>query len=328
EGYMDVIAVNQAGFENVVATLGTALTSEQARMIASYAKEVIIAFDSDEAGRTATNRAVTLLDEVGVKTRILNMTGAKDPDEYIKKFGRQRFQMLLDGANNVVEYQLSVIRAKYDLDAPDGKSAYLSAAAKYLSTVGSSIEREIYAGVLAKETGILKETILSNVETLVKRKFRKEKKKEWSNIQVSRDLYRDRTNPQRAVHLNVALAEEGILTFLYKNQDYYSYILQKIDENSFITDYNKEVFGIMLQKLHHNNSLTLMDFNPELSPDKLARFSGLLARQSDIQMTREALDDYIQVLQDYKYKTASSHASELTNEELLDVVQKLKEKKK
>ena len=328
EGYMDVIAVNQAGFENVVATLGTALTSEQARLISSYAKEVVIAYDSDGAGRTATNRAVGLLDEVGVQTKILNMTGAKDPDEYIKKFGVQRFKMLLDGANNVTEYQLSVIKAKYDISLSEGQAAYLTEASKYLATVQSPIEREIYAGVLSKETGVLKETIFSNIESLLKRKERREKKKQWSDIQVGRNQPVDRQNPQRAANLQVALAEEGIIAFLYKNQDHLSYILQKITPDAFVTDCNREIFGIMLQKLQNNNGISLIDFNPELSGEKIARFSGILARQSEMQLSREALDDYIETLLDYQYKKAMNRAGDLSDAELLEVVDKLREKKK
>ncbi len=328
EGYMDVIAVNQAGFENVVATLGTALTSEQARLISSYAKEVVIAYDSDGAGRTATNRAVGLLDEVGVQTKILNMKGAKDPDEYIKKFGTQRFKMLLDGANNVTEYQLSVIKAKYDISLSEGQAAYLTEASKFLATVQSPIEREIYAGVLSKETGVLKETILSNIESLLKRKERREKKKQWSDIQVGRNQPVDRQNPQRAANLQVALAEEGIIAFLYKNQDHLGYILQKITPDAFVTDCNREIFGIMLQKLQNNNGISLIDFNPELSGEKIARFSGILARQSEMQLSREALDDYIETLLDYQYKKAMNRAGDLSDAELLEVVDKLREKKK
>ncbi len=328
EGYMDVIAVNQAGFENVVATLGTALTSEQARLISSYAKEVVIAYDSDGAGRTATNRAVGLLDEVGVQTKILNMKGAKDPDEYIKKFGTQRFKMLLDGANNVTEYQLSVIKAKYDISLSEGQAAYLTEASKFLATVQSPIEREIYAGVLSKETGVLKETILSNIESLLKRRERREKKKQWSDIQVGRNQPVDRQNPQRAANLQVALAEEGIIAFLYKNQDHLSYILQKITPDAFVTDCNREIFGIMLQKLQNNNGISLIDFNPELSGEKIARFSGILAQQSEMQLSREALDDYIETLLDYQYKKAMNHAGDLSDAELLEVVDKLREKKK
>lgn len=328
EGYMDVIAVNQAGFENVVATLGTALTPEQARLISSYAKEVIIAYDSDGAGRTATNRAVGLLDEVGVQTKILNMKGAKDPDEYIKKFGAQRFKLLLDGANNVTEYQLSVIKGKYDLSLPEGQAAYLNEAVKYLSTVQSPIEREIYAGVLAKETGILKETILTNIASLLKRKDRRERKKQWSDIQAGRNGTIDRINPQRAANLQVALAEEGIIAFLYKNQDYLDYVLQRITPEDFVTECNREIFGIMLQKLQNNNGISLIDCNPELSGEKIARFSGILARQSEMQLSREALDDYIRTLLDYQDKKAVDHAGDLSEDELLQVVDKLREKKK
>ena len=328
EGYMDVIAVNQAGFENVVATLGTALTSEQARLISSYAKEVIIAYDSDEAGRTATNRAVGLLDEAGVQTKILDMKGAKDPDEYIKNFGVQRFKMLLEGAGNVVEYQLSVIKSKYDVSLAEGQTAYLTEASKYLATVQNPIEREIYAGVLAKEIGVLKETVLSNINSIVKRRENREKKKQWTDIQLGRDKPADRLNPKRAVNLQEALAEEGIIAFLYKNQDYLDYISAKISPENFVTELNREIFGIMLNKLQNNTSVTLMDFNPELSQDKLAKLSGILAQQSEIKITKEALDDYIEILLDYKYKNVANNAGDLTDEELLRVAQRLREKKK
>lgn len=328
EGYMDVIAINQAGFENVVATLGTALTSEQARLISSYAKEVVIAYDSDEAGRVATNRAVSLLDEVGISTKILDMKGAKDPDEYIKKFGVQRFKMLLDGAGNVVEYQLSVIKKKYDVSIAEGQAGYLSEAVKYLSTVQSPIEREIYAGVLSKETGVLKETVLSNISSAFKRRENREKKKQWSNIQMGKDKLFDRTNPQRTAHLQIAMAEEGIIAFLYKHQDYREYVLNKISPEDFITDLNREIFSILLNKLQNNLTVTLMDFNPELSSEKLAKLSGILASYSDIQMLEKALNDYIGIILDHKDKNAMNKVDELTDEELRLLAERLREKKK
>jgi len=328
EGYMDVIAMNQAGFENAVATLGTALTSEQARLISSYAKEVIIAYDSDGAGRTATNRAVALFDEVGIKTKILDMKGAKDPDEYIKKFGVQRFKMLLDGSRNVNDYQLSVIKSKYDISLPEGQAAYLSDASKYLATVESPIEREIYAGVVAKETGVLKETVLSNVSSLVKRRENREKKKAWTDIQIGRDKPVDRSNPQRTVNLQAALAEEGIIAYLYKHQDSRDYIMSRITEEDFITDLNREIFGIMLKKMQNNESVSLMDFNPELSQEKLAKLSGILANHSDINISGEALNDYLNILMEHKYKKDFSRAGELSDDELLALADRLRDKKK
>ncbi len=326
EGYMDVIAVNQAGFENVVATLGTALTSEQARIIAGYAKEVVIAYDSDGPGRKATDRAVSLLEEVGVACKILRMSGAKDPDEYIKKFGAQRFKLLLDDAGNVTAYQLSVIRSRYDLGTPEGKSGYLTEAVKYLATLKNSVEREVYAGELAAQTGILRETVLTNLEQAVKRNYRREKKREWADIESQKALYGDRVNPQRAANLGASRAEEGILAYLFRNPDHLRAILGKIDENAFVTDFNRELFRIMVEKLQNNNGVALSDFTGELAPEQLARLTAIV--NQEIPMAESALDDYVRTLQEYQYRNASRHAAELSDDELLNMVDRIRRQKK
>ena len=326
EGYMDVIAVNQAGFENVVATLGTALTPEQARLIAGYAKEVIIAYDSDGAGRKATDRAVGLLEEAGVSAKILQMRGAKDPDEYIKKFGAQRFKLLLDGAGNVTAYRLGDIRSRYDLETPEGRSGYLTEALKYLATLKSPVEREVYAGELASQTGILRETVLSNLEWEVKKNFRREKKKEWQDIASSRELYGDRVNPQRASNLSASLAEEGIIAFLFKNPDYLSRILEKTGEEQFVTDFNRKLFHSLVEKLRLNGGAALSDFAGELSPEEMGRLSAIVNR--DFPMTEQVLEDYIRGLEDAKRRNISQKAGELSEDELLAAVRELQRKKR
>ena len=326
EGYMDVIAVNQAGFENVVATLGTALTPEQARLIAGYAKEVIIAYDSDGAGRKATDRAVGLLEEAGVSAKILQLRGAKDPDEYIKKFGTQRFKLLLDGAGNVTAYRLGDIRSRYDLETPEGRSGYLTEALKYLATLKSPVEREVYAGELASQTGILRETVLSNLEWEVKKNFRREKKKEWQDIASSRELYGDRVNPQRASNLSASLAEEGIIAFLFKNPDYLSRILEKTGEEQFVTDFNRKLFHSLVEKLRLNGGAALSDFAGELSPEEMGRLSAIVNR--DFPMTEQVLEDYIRGLEDAKRRNISQKAGELSEDELLAAVRELQRKKR
>ena len=326
EGYMDVIAVNQAGFENVVATLGTALTPEQARLIAGYAKEVIIAYDSDGAGRKATDRAVGLLEEAGVSAKILQMRGAKDPDEYIKKFGAQRFKLLLDGAGNVTAYRLGDIRSRYDLETPEGRSGYLTEALKYLATLKSPVEREVYAGELASQTGILRETVLSNLEWEVKKNFRREKKKEWQDIASSRELYGDRVNPQRASNLSASLAEEGIIAFLFKNPDYLARILEKTGEEQFVTDFNRKLFHSLVEKLRLNGGAALSDFAGELSPEEMGRLSAIVNR--DLPMTEQVLEDYIRGLEDAKRRNISQKAGELSEDELLAAVRELQRKKR
>ena len=326
EGYMDVIAVNQAGFENVVATLGTALTPEQARLIAAYAKEVVIAYDSDGPGRKATDRATGLLEEAGVTCRILKMSGAKDPDEYIKKFGAQRFKLLLDDAGNVTAYQLSLIRARCDLDTPEGKSQYLTEGVKYLATLRNPVEREVYAGELANETGILRETVLTNLEQAVKRNYCKEKKKEWEDIESQKDLYGDRVNPQRAANFGASRAEEGILAYLFRNPGDLGRLLEKIDENAFVTDFNRELFRIMKEKLQNNNGVALSDFTGELSPEQLARLTAIV--NQEIPTAASALDDYVRALLESRDRDAGRHAGDLPEEELLNMVERIRQQKK
>ncbi len=309
EGYMDVIAVNQAGFPNVAATLGTALTPEQCRLIATYAKEVIIAYDSDGAGRTATSRAVGLLAEVGVKTRILDMKGAKDPDEFIKKFGAERFKLLLDGAGNVTEYQLSVLKAKYDLDEPDQRGSYLTEASRCLAAVESPIERDIYAGQLAAETGVGKEAILQSVSANRKRQVRQEKKKEWSAIQSGRGpaLAPGGSAPRSTA---AAIAEEGIIACLLSKPEEAARLEGVISQKDFITDEGREIFGIIIERLQQNTSVSLSDLAGALTEKQMGFAARGLARQQGIPPAADPLGDYVRRLQGARLKAQVQDAAQ------------------
>ncbi len=324
EGYMDVIAMNQAGFENVVATLGTALTEEQARLMSQYAKEVIIAYDSDGPGRTATNRAVKLLEDVDLKTRILDMKGAKDPDEFIKKYGVERFKMLIDDARNVTEYQLSVIRAKYeDLTAPDQQSAYLQEATAYLSTVPNKIEREIYAGKLAAETGALKEVIREGIDAAYNRRVRAARKKEASDIQAGRlDLYAGSRRKN-------GMAEDGILGCLYYHPDWTGYILSRVGEEMLSTDDTRAIYRTML-RLQQQGEYTLTELSAALPENQLSQITGVLARVSEQQLsvTREALEDYIRTLENYHRKTEIDQIADLSVDDAGRLAEKIRQSKK
>lgn len=172
EGYMDVIAVNQAGFENVVATLGTALTQEQARLMSQYAEEIIIAYDSDGAGQNATHKAINLLSEVGVRTKIIRMEGAKDPDEYIKKFGALRFKQLLDKSGGAIQFELDKCKVGLDISTDQGKVEYLKKCVNVLADISSPIEREVYIGKIADENKVQKEMLVQQVNGVIKRRNR------------------------------------------------------------------------------------------------------------------------------------------------------------
>lgn len=325
EGYMDVIAVNQAGFENVVATLGTSLTAEQSRLMAQYADEVVIAYDSDGAGRAATSRAVGLLEAVGIKTRILNMKGAKDPDEYIKKFGAQRFKLLLEDAGSVTEYQLSVIRAKYDLDTIDQKSAYANEAAKYLATIQNPIERELYAGSVAEDTGVPAGTILTRITDIRKRMSRQAQKKEWSDIQQGKGNLPAGTPSVRSI--GAVQAEEGIIAGLFRHPDEADKLREQLTSEDFVTEEGKAVFGIITEKLQQNSSVSLSDLTADLTREQMDYASRCYARQQGMELSLQVMTDCVQALKEYKRKEALRSATQ-SDEEAIRMAELIRSRKK
>ena len=166
EGYMDVIALHQAGFSGAVATLGTAITPDQARLIARYAKTLYVSYDSDAAGKRADEKAIKYMNEVGVDVKILKVTGAKDPDEYIKKYGAESFRKLMSGASGQIDYRLNEIISKYNPDIPDERVSMLQEACALISTIYSDIKRDVYAMRLSEMTGTEKSAILSDAERM------------------------------------------------------------------------------------------------------------------------------------------------------------------
>lgn len=218
EGYMDVIAINQAGFENVVATLGTALTQEQARLMSQYAKEVIIAYDSDGPGQAATHKAINLLSEVGVNTRIIKMEGAKDPDEYIKKFGAVRFKLLLENSDGAINFELQKCRNGLDTDTDVGKVEYLKRCVNVLADIASEVERDVYISKVARENDISNDVLRTQVKGVIKKRISINKKREWSEI-VSAAVIRDKINPEATDFPRENKAEQGIIAYLFRHPD-------------------------------------------------------------------------------------------------------------
>ncbi len=321
EGYMDVIAMNQAGFDNVVATLGTSLTSEQARLMSNYAKEVVIAYDSDGPGRTATNRAVGLLEEAGLKTRILDMKGAKDPDEFIRKYGAQRFKMLIEGARSVTEYQMGVIRSQYDLGSTEQRGAYLQESADYLATVASTMERELYIGRLAEETDIPRDAIRESVNRALRRNLRKARKKEEESFESGRSF-------ARAGHLADESAQDGLLACLFHHPDWRGNIIARIPENAF-SDEAAAIYQAMLTaQLEEDGSLTAV--GKRITPEQMSRLAGILARVSggQLSITPEALEDYFRRMQGGRLQKEIRDSASLSMEEARALAEKIRQSKK
>ncbi len=321
EGYMDVIAINQAGIENVVATLGTALTSEQARLIKQYADEVVISYDSDEAGQKATARAINLLSEAGVNTRIIKMEGAKDPDEYIKKFGAQRFKMLIDKSDGAINFELSKCSTGLDLNSEADRVTYLKKAVKVLAGIANHLERDVYISKIAKETEIKTDVLRAQVESEIRRSSNIDKKKEWQAIR-SKPHFTDPIIPEAVKFPKETRAEEGILAYLFRFPDKTEYVSSLISAEHFITEFHRRVFTVFCREMKENTSFSLSIFADEFNDGEMGKITGIEAKNREIILTDKNLDDYINILIENKNKPQIISS----DDDLLNIIKSKKRK--
>lgn len=324
EGYMDVIAINQAGFSNVVATLGTALTPEQARLMSQYAEEIIIAYDSDEAGQKATYKAINLLSEVGLKTKILKTNDAKDPDEFIKKFGSTRFKLLLDNSEGAIVFEINKCKNGLDMDSDVGRVEYLRRVTKVLSEIVSPVEREVYISRVANEQGVSKETILFEVNANIKKRQKSQDKKEWRNITNQFFSKRDNINPEASKYPREAKAEAGIIAFLLLHPDKFDVITEKISPENFVTSFNKKVYESLILHLQSSYEVSISTFNGEFSPDEMGKISEILAKSREIEINEQTVLDYIDVL--LSHIDNKDKNEDMSDEDFLEFFNNLKDK--
>ena len=328
EGYMDVIALHQAGFDCTVASLGTALTSEQARMIANYADEVVVAYDSDGAGRKATQRAFTIFDELGIKVRVLSIPGAKDPDEFIKKFGAQRFKLLLDQSSSVTDYKLAEVAEKNDNTTPSGKAQYLRDAAQVIAEIPSPVERDIYIRKLGEELSVSHEAIAEQVRGILKRKKRAEEKKDAANLVMAVNEGLERTDPDRMKFKKEAVCEDNILFILYRNPDRMEYILSKLNEDSFVTATNRRIFSALCCIIRECSVPDMTQLSQYLSSEDMGRVARLLASTRETADVQKLLDDCIAGLLSAKASPNSDDIKQMDDNSLAEYLRQLKNKKK
>lgn len=299
EGYMDVIAVHQAGFENVVASLGTALTPDQCRLMRQYAEEVVISYDSDAAGQNATVKAVNLLRSVGLRPRILHMTGAKDPDEYIKKYGAPYFRKLLEEADDALSYELQRCRDGTDPASEDGTITALHKAVSVLAGIENELDRNVYLSRVAKDYDIATELLKSQVEREIGKRKKGEKKMAWKAM-TARPMMRDPVNPDAVQHHKEAIAEEMILCYLFRNPDMLESVLAQIRPEEYVTAFHRKVLERLTEALKQGNSFDYAIFS-DFSPEEMGKIVGIEAKyeQDKIDITDGVVSDCIRILKDY-----------------------------
>lgn len=275
EGYMDVIALHSAGFTNAVATLGTAITSEQARLMARYTKSVTICYDSDEAGRKATERALKILSDVGLDTKVISVPGAKDPDEYIKEFGKEKFADVLNGAKIEFEYKYENIISKYDLNIPKDKISAVNELEKVISEVYSEAERDIYIHIVSEKLKIDSKGIKADIDRMIYKRQRSDKKAEEQRIRQAAAGYGDKVNPDYVKAPSVAKSEEVILGLLLLFPEHRKKVFEEelINAEDFFTELNRRIFTYI--KNSYSASDSFSDLNEHFTPEEVGRITKL-----------------------------------------------------
>ncbi len=285
EGYMDVIALHAAGFENAVATLGTAITSEQARLIAKYTKTVLISYDMDEAGRKAADKAMRLLSEVGVDVKVLKMSGAKDPDEYIKKFGADKFRQVIGKSQSGFYYKLDVILSKYDIELGEDKIKASNEVCELIADSNSSVERSVYISAAAEKIGINADMMKNDVERIRSKRIRQYKAKEGRDAQLSAKNIGDRVNPDAAKNIQAAAAEEAILGLMLLFDEHRSAVASgklELKREDFFTEFGARAFSAITELQSTDGGYSYSLLGESFSPDEMGRLQRMMNNRSQL----------------------------------------------
>ncbi len=326
EGYMDVIALHAAGFENAVATLGTALTAEQSRIMAKYTKEVIISYDSDGAGQKAANRATEMFSNIGLEAKILKIEGAKDPDEYIKKFGADEFRRLLSKSRTGFEFKSETILSKYDISKPSDKVKAAEEFCEYISDIWSEVERDVYISSVAQMLRISAEGLKNDVEKARKKKINIFRKKESSEAKMNAMGIKDRINTYTAINRRAVAAEETIIGLLLIYEEYRTGVITgkyEISGEDFISEFNRRVFEKTIE-CQKNDSFSMSLLGQFFTPDEMGRIQSMeVKRKMLTENGSNVLEECIEALKKEKSIAAASENKDSINE-----IQKLIESKR
>ena len=295
EGNIDVVSLHQAGFDCAVASLGTSLTPEQARLLSRYTREVILCYDSDAAGKKAAQRAIGILEKLDLKVRVLQVTGAKDPDEFIRKNGPDAFSNLIDGSAGQVEYRLAAVAEQYPPDTDEGKVDYLRAAAALLASLPGAVEREVYTARAAQTAGIRKEALSADVERLRRRRINDAKKKE------AREKSRPADNAQpdqRSIRYDdprSARAEEGLIRLLYLDPGL-AKGRELPDAAAFSSPLLGRFYSELLGRIRSGESISPGVLAGRFTAEEMSHFTSILGAPEDLANSGKAIDDYIGIV--------------------------------
>lgn len=329
EGYMDVIALHQAGFDFAVATLGTALTQEQAVILKRYTNTVVLCYDADEAGQKATSRAIDILRREGLNIKVLTVPDGKDPDEYMrthKENGIIKFKQLLEGTGNDLEYRLNKIRQKYNTSTPEGKVEFMTEAAGVLARLDNDIERDVYAGKLCEEFDVDKVSFKRQIAKNLRRKDRSLKKAEFTKIQQELVGRNDKINKEKSTNVRAARAEEELIAYLIYNPDIARHLSERLPPEKMVTEFNKKVYSAVLSRILSGSSAMLIDISADFTPEENSRIASILANYNVETASPAACDQYADVILEEGGKKSVKELSQGSNDDIMAYFNYLKEK--
>lgn len=326
EGNMDVISLHQAGFPNTVAPLGTAFTEEQVNLLARYTKEIILTLDADAAGQKAIRRASQMLENTGLNVRVVTIPDGKDPDEYIKKNGPDRFRALLDGAVSDIEYKLLMAASGINLDGEDGKLRYLSEAAAVIAADDDVMTRDIYIGKLCEKYGVSRTALTAKVDEIRRKNVRTRQKKEIADI-VRPKFSKDDINPERRTSFKGTSAEESLIAVLLQHPDFYNRAKEALTPDKMITSLNRRIYEIILNTLDEGRSLDISVFAEKLLPAEIGFLVSLQNGDRAGKNAEKVLKDCIEVILEERMKLEMSENGEASVEDWAENLKNLIDKK-
>lgn len=318
EGYMDVIAVTQAGFSNAVATLGTALTNEQAMLIKRYADEVIICYDADDAGQKATARAIPILRNAGLPVRVLTIPNGKDPDEFIRSQGADAaaaFQAVIDRSGNDIDYRLQKLRADFNLETPDGRVQYLEAAAEVLASLSSPIEQDVFAARLCREFQVDKNAFMTQVQKRSRSRSREDRRRQQQRIRAELSGRGDKIDVDRAKAPRSSSAEEALVVYLIRNPDAAAHISREITPEQFQNSLMRRYYEYFLNRIQ-NGQDAMLNVTADFSSDEANKLYQMLSRHAGVAQTRQSLEETVKVIREESMKPSRGDVQHMSGEEL------------
>ena len=319
EGNIDVVALHQYGFDNAIASLGTSLTEEQAALMTRYAEQVVLIYDGDKAGQNATQRAIPILEKAGLQVKVLQLKDAKDPDEFLKKFGADKFKLLLEGSSNRVEYQLNAIARKYDIREDDQKVKFINEAADFISTLPNAVQREVYGHRVADAAKISYDALKLEVNKAFKRRMARERKKqEQIDLAPAKAL-----QPKgRTIHydnMKSAMAEETVLAMILRDPALFA-AAKDLKAEEFSSALLGNAYGQL--KLRYEQGLEVAPgVLADLNTEEMSHITAVYHRQQG-PVSEQALSDCVRTI-----KAEHSATKVSSDDDLLAFRNRLRESK-